>query len=374
MQYAMIAAVALAVVALAVVGGTMAFRKSFTKPSSDRHESEKFNYSFATPAGWEPDGPTRTKIGSNLVTLKRSKPDAYFAVAGQDFGERSPREQELRDGVEKRVRGCFGENAGVEGPTKERKIAGQPALHYVFQGDLDDVSMAGECFAFHYKGIAYWMFTFCPNDADTLRKAAPEFEDLRKRFALGTARDAWKEKSGSRTYTGTTADYGLTDEESVWEVQDPRDVPVLNPELKLAKPDLHLRAFDPAAKTQRDRNDLRRAAELFVFVIPAKGDPIQTAKDFILEREKETGSEGAKFEAASDRAGADEGEAPARGAERLKLERSASSLSFVALSAAASGDKVVAAWGECRWESRALWERTIVRTVGSFKLRGAGER
>jgi hypothetical protein len=370
----MVGAVAVAVVALAIFGSSSAFRKSLNRSSSDRHDSEKFNYSFTTPGGWESDGPTRTKVGSNLVTLKRSSPDAFFAVAGQDFGERSPRERELRDGATKRIRGCFGENAGVEGPTKDRKVAGQPALRFVFQGDLDDVSMAGECYAFHFKGIAYWMFTFCPNDGDTIKRAAPEFDDLRKRFTLGASRDNWKEKSGSRVFTGSAADYELTDEESVWEAQDPKDVPVLNPELKLAKPDLHLRAFDPAAKTKRDRNDLRKAADLFVFVIPAKGDPVQTAKNFILEREKETGSEGAKFEAVTDRSGPDADDAPSGTAERLKLERSASSLTFVALAAVASGDKVVAAWGECRWESRALWERTLVQTVGSFRLRGAGER
>src|SRR5262249_58180536 len=77
-------------------------------------------------------------------------------------------------------------------------VAGQPAHVIVFQGEVNDAHVAGECLAFHHQGIGYWLYMWKRGTVD--QRDDPEFPGLRNRITLLGERQKWKDLEKRRQY------------------------------------------------------------------------------------------------------------------------------------------------------------------------------
>src|SRR5207245_9953055 len=72
------------------------------------HESREFNYRFVFPGGsWKQDNEARVHVKANLLAMRRTNPDAWFALAARDFKTRTPDKNEVIKEEEKRLAGYF---------------------------------------------------------------------------------------------------------------------------------------------------------------------------------------------------------------------------------------------------------------------------
>src|SRR5262249_48959167 len=146
--------------------------------------------------------------------------------------------------------------------------AGQPAHLFVFQGEIDDEHVSGECHFFNYQGIGYWIYTWKRGTVD--QRSDPDFPKIRQSLALIGERAKWKEILANRkTFTGKKG-YKLTDPTGRW-------IPV--------KDDDEVTAHDPAADmvlfVTDPKNKQKPEVYLVVMTIPKEGDPVEAAKKHI---------------------------------------------------------------------------------------------
>jgi hypothetical protein len=145
------------------------------------HESKEFKYRFTFPkSGWKQDNDTRLHLKANCLAMKRSNPQAWFALAARDFKNHAPNKEEVTKEAVNRLEGYFKE---VEwDPAPDGFLAEKPAWILVFQGKAENTQMRGECHMVAYKGMVYWFTTWCSfADAGAL---ATEWPKIREGFGL----------------------------------------------------------------------------------------------------------------------------------------------------------------------------------------------
>src|SRR5262249_3489150 len=145
----------------------------------------------------------RKAIESSLLALQRPDPPAWFILAARDFKDHDPSPRELDD--EARAKLGYFKNVDTE-PAKDAPlkptdpIAGQPAHALVFQGEIDDEHVAGECHFFSYQGIGYWVYTW--KRGTVAQRNDPDFPRLRQGLAVLGERSRWKDVLANRkTFT-----------------------------------------------------------------------------------------------------------------------------------------------------------------------------
>ena len=145
------------------------------------HESKEFNYRFIFPDRvWKKDDQARLHVKANCLAMRRTNPDAWFALAARDFKTRTPEKEELVKEAVQRLGGYFKQFEWD--PAPDSSLAGQPAWTLKFQGQADNTLMRGECYIIVHKTTAYWFTTWCAvKDAPSL---AVEWPKIREGFSL----------------------------------------------------------------------------------------------------------------------------------------------------------------------------------------------
>src|SRR5581483_8529649 len=118
-------------------------------------QSLPMNYRFRPPrAPWTEDRGVLRESGASFA-MRRTDPNAWFAVLVKDYKDRNPRDDELEHEAVTRLKKLF--KKGVEYEHRdEDAFAGQPAQRFVGTAEnSSNVAQSGECLMTAYNGIAY---------------------------------------------------------------------------------------------------------------------------------------------------------------------------------------------------------------------------
>jgi hypothetical protein len=150
------------------------------------HESKEFNYRFIFPDRvWKKDDQARLHVKANCLAMRRTNPDAWFALAARDFKTRNPEKEELVKEAVQRLGSYFKQFEWD--PAPDSSLAGQPAWTLKFQGQADNTLMRGECYMIVHKTTAYWFTTWCAvKETSSLDS---EWEKIRGNFILLDAKE-----------------------------------------------------------------------------------------------------------------------------------------------------------------------------------------
>jgi hypothetical protein len=337
-------------------------RDEAARPKGQEHVSREFNYRFVIPPGWESDSSLKAPLRANCLTLRRTNPNAWLALAAQDYKTNNPRDATVRYQAVERLDGYF---KNLEYDAKpDTQLDGRPAQRLVFQGEVNEVRMSGECFVVVNKGIAYWLMLWAP--AEQVARVTDELADLRQRFSLRYERDGWTEKRPPvLVFRGKQAPYELRDAEGLWEAwPQPQDA---DPDA-----DLFLQAHDPAAP-----EDVAKMARVLVLVLklPAGrvGHSIQVAVQDHVKKQEERERTGARVELLDEGAGAEWkptqiGEASGQ-LVRLRIKGDNRNR-LVLLAVVQKEDHLVVIECDCGMKRRSLWERDFEQLLATFRWAG----
>jgi hypothetical protein len=155
-------------------------------PPVSAHESQEFNYRLVIPKSpWTQDNEVRLQLKANVLVMRRTEPTAWFALAARDYKTRVPRDSEVLEEAVSRLSGYF-KNLEWEQAAGDT-LAGRKALRLIFQGNVGDSTMNGECLILIYQGIAYWFTTWAP--FGEIPQVANEFRQIREGFSLVNERE-----------------------------------------------------------------------------------------------------------------------------------------------------------------------------------------
>lgn len=323
------------------------------KAAGTMHHFEQFNFRLqAPPAPWKRDDANKPAGKLNLLTLQRTRPRAWMAVAAQDHSKgRPPRDAELVDEAVRRLRTYFKDSLEYD-LQPDAELAGERAVRLSFRGvDGTNQVLNGDAYLMAFKGIAYWFLTWAPDtDAEQAQK---EYGDLRQRFSLLDRRDDWPDKRPRPvTLSGTKSAYTLEDLDDIWKSQpDPaEDDPAA---------DLDLRANDPVAA----RDEVLFARVLVLVLRPdAERKPEAVARDHYEARHKK---EKIRIAVVSDRAG-QVGDASGH-ITKLHVRKGQDRERLLVLAVVADGKDLIVVQCECDWKRRSLWERDFDQLIGTFR-------
>jgi hypothetical protein len=315
-------------------------------------QSLPMNYRFRPPrAPWAEDKGVLRELGASFA-MRRSDPNAWFAVVIKDYKDRNPRDDELEREAVSRLRKLF--KKGVEFEHRdEDSFAGLSAQRFVFTAEnSNNVSQSGECLMTAYNGIGYWFLCWTPSAADesVLADVQQQWRDVRQGFALLKEREGWVGKQPEIVEAeGRKASYRLSYTKGLWERDDHQD-----------EADLLLQGRDPD-----NPQDARKWAWVRVFVRPATGDlesAMAAARTFVEEREKRLYPE-VKLDAVPEAGkggladgAVDLGKVKAQ-VLRLRVQKAEDYEHFFAVAAVPRPVYTLVIVCECAWPQRELWEQ-----------------
>ena len=258
----------------------------------------------------------------------------------------------------------------AELPLEPAAWAGKPARHALFRGEhrATAVPCVGEVTVLSYKGIAYWFIGWAA-EADA-RAVAADLDAARDGFRLLDRREGWTPRPTPEVvFRGvkSTSPFRLSTTEAVWSAEA-----VDSPTLEDPGAELLLKgmARGPAA---RDRPP---TARVVVMVLPADGDPAGQAEKYIRGRYARDPELFGPVEI-KPAVGAVQGdplpEAPdAAPAVRLTVRHVkegalAAADKLVVYAAVSMAGNLVVAEASCPLDERGVWERRLVRLVGSLR-------
>jgi hypothetical protein len=317
------------------------------------------NRSWRTEAGIK-----RVQIDIKAVlVLRREEPNSWLAVLAQDYKDRTPQDAELVEEGVRRLREYFKVfEYEVKDRQSEAKLAGLPAVHLDFQGQVNDILMAGECWATGYKGFAYWFVTWAPEAQ--AQQLAGEWEALRKGLTLLKEREGWNGPIVTEgTLAGIKAGYTLTYVEGLWERQKPGDYD--------SRADAALLGHD-----QTDPKDAARKATAVVLLLDRADDlnaAVTAARTYLEKQQKAqypetTIEEIADKNAKTDRPTDEIGNARGR-LLRLHVTNGESRERLVHLAVIAGPERVIAIQCECDWRRRDYWAVNFDQLLRKFRLK-----
>jgi hypothetical protein len=326
-----------------------------------------FRFVSSDPSWKREEGIKHVQIDiKGILVLRREKPNSWLAVLAQDYKDRTPPDGELVDEGVRRLREFFkGFEYEVKDKQKESKLAGQHALHMDIQGQMNEVLMAGECWALGYKGFAYWLVTWAP--AGEAEQLADEWETLRKGFALLGERDGWNGPVVTEAaLAGTKAGYTLTYVEGLWEKQKPGDYD--------ARADAALLGHD-----QADPKDTARTATAVVLLLDRADDlkaAVTAARAHLEKKQKSEYPETTVEEVQEknpkvggpDRPPDEIGNVRGR-LLRLHVSNGENRERLVYLAVVVQPEQVVAIPCECDWRRRTYWEANFDQLLRKFRLK-----
>jgi hypothetical protein len=364
----LVLAVAAALTAWGAVWMRYALRSEEEGQGARTAALREFNCEFQIPGPpWKPDDRARRDLQVNLA-LSRDKPADHLGLFVRDYRTRMPREGELTDEALARLRAYFPALEWQWKPADKARLGGQPARVLEFVGtDGGQQTHAGECCVMAYRGFAYWLFTWGPeDDKDAL---AAEWARLRAGFRLLDARESWKEKPrATESAEGTRATFRLAFPADLWKKVEPKE---FDP-----RADLVLEAYEPEPG---GKPYAAKSAHFLALVLPRATDlpaAVAAARAHLARRLEEEGHKKARMDVVKEKGGgeadrdADLGTLHGR---LLKLhvtdEDSSSSERFVLLAVVLRPQGVLALVGDCDWNRRDFWEQEFVPLLDSLKGR-----
>lgn len=265
-------------------------RPRVPRPKTEYSE-ERLNFKLDVfPSSWEEDMRTREGLELNVFVRRRTNPDGWTGMLAEDFKDRNPRAGELRDRMLNRLK-SYGRNMNFVELT-DTKWMGQPAQGYQFQGDFNDIAVIGEVVAVSYKGIGYIHFAWSTDrDWGAVKE---ELLGMRSKIRIAGYREKWVEqKINTKTYTHQNPTYSVEDIDAAWQ-----PAALVEEGMPVKKTDYNVdpKDIDPAAsfafrakfqiKTGGDNRQLAAEAKAIVVEVPKGGDPLETAKQHLIERIK----------------------------------------------------------------------------------------
>ncbi len=353
LAWVLVTAASLAVAGM--VGGVLHRRHASTRArGAQTYQSTEFNYRFLVPGPpWQRDDATRDRLGVNSFAFRRTRPDAWIALAVRDNPARIPAPAELREEALRHLRQRF-QDVQFEDASGGGELGGQPAARLVFQGRADETVMSGDCHFLLRQGFAYWLFRWCP--AEAVAQAVPELDTLLDGFAFLNQRPDWQPPR--QTFTAPDAAYTITGEGDRW-----------------AKASFPPAEYDPradlvleASERAHDTSPLRRATLTVLRFPKVGGDALQEAKDHLLKREQETYPQTRLDEVPPADTGAPTEAFPGK-VVGLKVSNTPDRVRFVLLGAAPQAGGAVVLWAECDFGRRGFWEPEFRRLFASLRLR-----
>jgi hypothetical protein len=316
------------------------------------------NVRLPAPGGkWDQNPALRNAIDGSLLAFQRSDPPAWFVLAARDYKDHDPSPRELDDEARARLASYF-KNVDTE-PAKDAPlraadpVAGQPANVIVFQGEIDDERVAGECHFFRSQGVGYWVYTWKRGAVD--QRDDPDFVKMRQSAALIGERAKWKEVLSSRkTFTGKKK-YKLTDPTGRWtQVTDDDEVTTHDPAA-----DLVLFATDP-------KNKLKPEVFLVVMTLPKGGDPVEAAKKHVLEMQKRGSYDMATI---ADEGGVKDTVGTAKGwLLRWRVQLTPSLARFAVAGVVPRDGDLLLLYAECETPKRNAWEAQMQAIMDTLQL------
>lgn len=317
---------------------------------------------------WKDDSDIKSKLHVNLA-MSRSGPRSHLGLFLKDYKTRTPTQGELVEEALGKLRAYLGTVEYELKPASDAaRLGGRPALLVEFAGtDPEQVTVAGEVIILAHLGYAYWLFTWCPEDDRD--KLAPEWQDLRKGFALLGGREGWKERPRqTETVQGVKGAYRLTFPSDLWKKND-------MPEDFDAQADLVLEAHEPEPGGKPHAS---KAAHFIVFVLPKveAGQAAAAAREHLKKRLEAEGKEKATLTPVKEKGGIEADRDADIGALKghlVKLqvttEGSSSYERFMVLASVPRPDGLLILLGDCDWNRRDFWEHEYQQVLKGLKGR-----
>jgi hypothetical protein len=177
------------VFALVTAAGAIGIWKLFPtvvreeKPTAgDVIKARQANCQLVMPStAWQEDeGGAKGRLKALLV-MRRERPRAWLALVVKDYKDKPGDEAEIRHEALRRLGNLFNKENLESEHADDTSLAGLPAQHLVFRGEVDGINMSGECHSVTHHGLTYWLITWAP--ASEMSPLLPqEFEQVRKNF------------------------------------------------------------------------------------------------------------------------------------------------------------------------------------------------
>jgi hypothetical protein len=320
----------------------------------------KLNCRFRLPQGWSQDQGVERELGASFA-MRRSDPNAWFAVAVRDYKDRNPRSDELQQEAVNRLKKLF---KGVEQEMRdEERFAGQPAQRFVFSAEnANKIAVSGECLMMAYNGIAYWFFGWTPAAADesVLALVQQEWRDIRQGFALLKEREGWVGKQPEIVeIQGKGVGYHLKYAKGLWEPEESDEA------------DLLLLGRDPD-----NPQEARRRAWVATYLRPAArnlDDAMKDARSVVEVREKKLYPE-VRLDPVPEAAkgGLADGEVELGKSRaqilRLRVQKAEDYEHFFAVAAVLRPGYTLVVICECGWPHRDAWENRFGAVLHSLSF------
>jgi hypothetical protein len=301
-----------------------------------------------------------------VVALRRSEPDAWLAVAAEDFGTRMPRDAELLKGGFQRLEGYFGEDLQLDEHPEPAELAGRSAQRLRFRGMVNNVQWEGECFLLARHGLGYWFFMAGAPSMDAAKQALAELQQKGKGFQPDDERRGWTELPPRlEQYTGTH--FALQAREGVWQ-----SIP--NAKDEDSNAELLLRGRDV-----ENKKDNLRSATLLVLELKKTAPDLKTAmkeaRAYLEESKKQEGKYiftpvvEKKGEAPPDGTPRQIGNQPGQVLE-LQMLREGVPIKYILLGVVRTPQRLYVFQGEAHWEYHQAWRQDFLDVLRTFRLRG----
>lgn len=319
------------------------------------------------PEPWIQDGSRQAELGSPyMITYRRDNPEAYISIGARDYKSREPRATELEYGLTDALEKILAPGTLQRSQPEETTWLGMPVRGFRFHAQLKSGAVIdGEAYHVSHKGIAYWFLAWTgENEIYYEQKAA--FADARKGCKLLDQRKDWKPTLGTVVeFKDNVLGYAISDGEEIWREETSEE---------------RIKAEDPraekflTARIKRKGRDFPFEAELVIYVLDSKGDPLEQGRAFIEAKENADPENRGKnaFVPHTEDQSFDEPN-PVDGHAPYVLLKSTNSLDkssrLWAISAIQIGNKTVVAAAKCSFaeEERKHFERKFVVLVRSLR-------
>jgi hypothetical protein len=318
------------------------------------------NCKFTPPGNpWKRDEAARPLGVATLLTMQRTNPNGWLALAAQDYKTRAPRDAEV---VEENIQrlGLYFQNLETNYQEND-ELGGLRAQHLTFQGRVNQVLMFGDCYLLSANGIVYCLAIWGP--AESTKASREEFTELRKGFALLKEREGWTEEQPKEVeFVGHRASYSLRGPEGLW-------VEYGLPDKVDPKADLVLQGKDRV----EDKHVDKMAQVTVMLLEPQKdlGEAVKAARAHVEAQHKEIW-ELTTMAVMRDADGAQDKDLPVGNAAghivKLHVKNGQVRERFLVLAVVPRPRQVIAIQCECDWKRRQSWAADFDQLLKTFRV------
>jgi hypothetical protein len=314
---------------------------------------KEHNFTLVVPQGvWKKDIALKNALKAR-VALTCTDPYAWLAVLVKDYKTRKPRDAELIQEADQRLRKHFNESLELGDRVEDAEVAGQRALRLEFKGTRNSVVGHGDCYMLTYRGFAYWVLVWAAKVED----ARQEWDDLAtggRGLALLDERPGWTEQPPKLiTYPALVKSPPFTVQApaGVWEEYPPDEKEMLS-----------LLARDTSARKGVNAKN----GYVIAYRLPKQPDlsaAVKAARDDLAAKMKEA-NEDYIVEPAS----ATDKEGAGGTLELVRLD-GREQKEYYLLAVVNEADGVLVLQCKCGWEQRQMWRLPFLDLAATLRLK-----